>query len=210
MFAYRLAPHSTTGISPSELLLGRKPRSRLDLLKPNTAQRVEDKQLHQKAAHDVSARHRKFELGDLVYVLNFRGEEKWIPGEIVQLNGSVSFCVQLQNGKTVRRHQNHLGLQSEGAKQAISDSDTVAENVDGGTLTEMSVETAETLVETADTEEPSTDSSEERDDTVETSHSDNLPSENVSASAATSSRTRDTRCYPQQARKGPDRFQPSL
>ena len=118
LFAYRLAPYSsTTGISSSELLLGRKPRSRLDLLKPNTAQRVEDKQLHQKAAHDVSARHRKFELGDLVYVLNFRGEEKWIPGEIVQLNGSVSFCVQLQNGKTVRRHQDHLRLRSEGASK---------------------------------------------------------------------------------------------
>ena len=55
----------------------------------------------------------------------------------------------------------------------------MADNVDGGTLTEMSVETAETSVETADTEEPSTDSSGERDDTVETSHSGNQPSENV-------------------------------
>ena len=196
MFAYRLAPHSTTGISPSELLLGRKPRSRLDLLKPNTAQRVEDKQLHQKAAHDVSARHRKFELGDLVYDLNFQGGEKWTPGEIIQLDGSVFLGVQLQNGKTVRRHQDDLRHRSEGTEQAISDSETVVDNVDGGTL--MSVETAETSVVTADTEEPSTDASGERDDTVKkTSHSGNQPSENVSASASTSSRTPDTRRYPQ-------------
>ena len=92
--------------------------------------------MHQKAAHDVSAGHRKLELGDLVYVLNFRGGEKWIPGEIVQLNGSVSFCVQLQSGKTVRRHQDHLRHRSDRAEQAISESETVADNVDGGTLTE--------------------------------------------------------------------------
>ena len=73
----------------------------------------------------------------------------------------------------------------------------------------MSVETAETSVETADTEEPSTDSSGERDDTVETSQSGNQLSENVADSAATP-RTPDTCRYPQQARKGPDRFQPSL
>ena len=75
LFAYQLAPHSTTGVSPSELLLGRKPRSRLDLLKPNTAKHVENKQLQQKATH-VSAHQLKFEVGDLVYVLNFRAGEK--------------------------------------------------------------------------------------------------------------------------------------
>ena len=72
--------------------------------------------------------------------------------------------------------------QSEGTEEAISDSETVADNVDGGTPTEMSLETAETSVEKAVTEEPFTDSSGERDDTVETSHSGNQPSENVSAS----------------------------
>ena len=34
LFQYRTTPHSTTGITPAELLLGRKLRSRLDLLKP--------------------------------------------------------------------------------------------------------------------------------------------------------------------------------
>ena len=41
LFAYRLTPQSTTGLSPSELLLGRRPRSHLDLLKPNTADGVD-------------------------------------------------------------------------------------------------------------------------------------------------------------------------
>ena len=34
LFCYRMTPHATTGIPPAELLMQRKPRSRLDLLKP--------------------------------------------------------------------------------------------------------------------------------------------------------------------------------
>lgn len=35
LFQYRITPHSTTGQSPAELLLGRHPRSRLDLMLPD-------------------------------------------------------------------------------------------------------------------------------------------------------------------------------
>ena len=35
LFAYRTAPHATTGHSPAQLLFGRNLKSRLDLLKPN-------------------------------------------------------------------------------------------------------------------------------------------------------------------------------
>ena len=44
LFTYHKTPHSTTGISPSELLMGRKLKSRFDLLKTNIAIRVEQKQ----------------------------------------------------------------------------------------------------------------------------------------------------------------------
>lgn len=40
LFHYRMTPHTTTGLSPSEMLLGRKLRSRLDLLKPDIQQKV--------------------------------------------------------------------------------------------------------------------------------------------------------------------------
>ncbi len=43
LFWYRLTPHSTTGVAPAELLLGRRPRSRLDLLKPSLADKVQSK-----------------------------------------------------------------------------------------------------------------------------------------------------------------------
>ena len=61
---YRITPHSTTGTSPAELLLGRRPRTRLDLLKPNRAERVEKKQEDQKVKHNANAKPRKFSVGD--------------------------------------------------------------------------------------------------------------------------------------------------
>ena len=47
LFSYRITPQSSTGISPAELLQGRKLRSRLDLLKPSIATQVEKKQQKQ-------------------------------------------------------------------------------------------------------------------------------------------------------------------
>ena len=32
LFFYRLSPHATTDVSPAEVLIGRRPRSRLDLI----------------------------------------------------------------------------------------------------------------------------------------------------------------------------------
>ena len=40
LFHYRLTPQSTTGISPAELLLGQRPRTHLDQLRPDLAHTV--------------------------------------------------------------------------------------------------------------------------------------------------------------------------
>ena len=66
LLTYRISPQSTTGVSPSELLVGRRFRTRLDLLKPNTAATVEEKQLKQKRQNNARAKDRTFELGNLV------------------------------------------------------------------------------------------------------------------------------------------------
>ena len=41
LFSYRMTLQTTTGTSPAELLLGRRSRTRMDLLRPNVADRVE-------------------------------------------------------------------------------------------------------------------------------------------------------------------------
>jgi len=47
LLAYRTTPHAMTGETPAMLLMGRNIRTRLDVLKPNIRQRVEEKQQDQ-------------------------------------------------------------------------------------------------------------------------------------------------------------------
>ena len=105
LFTYRLTPQTTTGISPGELLLGRRPRSRLDLLKPHTAERVERSQIKQKEQHDSKSRERKLNVGDNVFVKNYHHGDKWLPGMIQKKTGPVSFVVKLTDGRVRRCHQ---------------------------------------------------------------------------------------------------------
>ena len=60
LFQYRIIPHSTTGRSLAELLLGRQPtcRSRFDLLHPDGSIRVSKAKVQQKQRHDVHSRAR--------------------------------------------------------------------------------------------------------------------------------------------------------
>ena len=84
LFQYRLTPQTTTGLSPAELMFGRRLRSHLDLLMPTVATRVSAKQQQQKVNHDSCSKLRKFKVGDDVHIRNFRGTTLWIPGVIVK------------------------------------------------------------------------------------------------------------------------------
>ena len=53
-----------------------------------------------------------------MFVCNFGTGQPWIPGHIVRLSGPVSFEVQLANGQVVRRHQDHLRIQSESTESS--------------------------------------------------------------------------------------------
>ena len=128
LFTYRITPHSTTGISPAELLLGRQPRTRLDLLRPNTAARVEGRQLAQKEQHDSKSRSRLFEKGDHVMVRNQSAGPKWLPGVIVERSGPVSFHVQLEDGRRRRCHQDQLLSRTVDVRQ--DDENEVSSNAD--------------------------------------------------------------------------------
>ena len=106
--SYRVTPHATTGVSPSELLLGKRLRTRLDLLKPNTAKKVENKQMQQKIKHDRIAKQRNFVVGRKVFVRNFGQGPKWLPGEVIKSSGPVSCIVQLVGGGVRRCHHDQL------------------------------------------------------------------------------------------------------
>ena len=105
---YRVAPQSTTEVLPAELLLGRRPRTRLDLIKPNTAERVKQRQLIQKAGHDVKTKTRVFHKADTVFAKNFGSGRRWLPGKMIEVTGPVSFRVKLSDGRQHRYHQGQL------------------------------------------------------------------------------------------------------
>ena len=108
LFNYRLTPHSTTGIAPAELLLGRRPRFVLDLVRPNLSKHVRSQQEQQKRNRDRHTKPRVFSVGDSVYVCDLPSKEDWLPGTITRATGPLSFEIKLSDGRTVRRHCDHL------------------------------------------------------------------------------------------------------
>ena len=108
LLAYRTTPQSTTGNTPTKLLQGRNLRTRLDLLKPNTAEHVESKQWSQKISHDNSIPSRPFTDGQSVLVRVYGKNHKWTCGIILNSTGPLLYIVKLPNGTTGRRHQDQL------------------------------------------------------------------------------------------------------
>ena len=80
LFTHELAPQGTTGVSPPELLLGWRPRSKLALMGPNTAVCLQHRHLQQKTHHDVRLDAHKLQEGEEVYLRNFGKGEMWLPG----------------------------------------------------------------------------------------------------------------------------------
>ena len=95
-------------MAPAELLSRRQHRNRLDLLKPNTAQRIEQKQQSQKARHDAKSKDRTLKSGNQVYVRNYLRGDKWFPGVIIERIASQMFKVQMNGGKIRRCRSDQL------------------------------------------------------------------------------------------------------
>ena len=108
LLRYRSSPHATTGCTPSSLFLKRELRTRLDLLKPCCSDQVIQKQSNQSFHHNLHARMCEFDIGQAVMIRNFRGQPKWLPGEIVQKNGPLSYLVKTQTELSWKRHVDHL------------------------------------------------------------------------------------------------------
>ena len=83
LFAYRITPHSSAGQFPAQLLLGRCPRSHLDVMHPQVDKRVHESQERQKANHDRCAKARTFMAGDKVYARNLTSGPAWLEGTVV-------------------------------------------------------------------------------------------------------------------------------
>ena len=104
LFSYRTMPQTTTGLSPAELLFGRRLRTQLDLLQPDLRTKVQDQQQRMKTNHDQHAQQRCFSIGDLVLVRNYGHGPVWLPGVVSEVRGPVSYVVTFEDGRVMHRH----------------------------------------------------------------------------------------------------------
>ena len=109
LLGYRSTLHATTNVSPGELFLQRKLRTRFDLLNPNIESVVKIKQSNQKTHHDKHVKQRHFSKGQLVMVKDFI-LMKWIPGKIVNTTGPLSYSIQIENERIICHHVDHCKL----------------------------------------------------------------------------------------------------
>ena len=92
----------------SRICVEKPPRTRLDLLRPSIQNRVIQKQANDKQCHDAHAAERTFRAGYAVWAMNFQGKPKWIATVVENQLGPLSFVVRLKDGRTWKRHQDHL------------------------------------------------------------------------------------------------------
>ena len=104
----RTTPHSTTTVTPAELMTGRKLRTRLDLLFPDISKAVLQRQNKQRRYFDETAQYRKLLVGDMVYARNYGAGLQWLPGFVIGTDGPVSYVVRLCDGRIWRRHGDQL------------------------------------------------------------------------------------------------------
>ena len=102
LFKYHITLHSSTGVAPAELLMGRCSRSRLDLLKSDLA-------AEPKLTDDGKQLLRVFSEDEPIYMQDFTAsKQKWILGNIQIATGPVSYFVTLFDGSTVIRHFDNI------------------------------------------------------------------------------------------------------
>ena len=104
LLAYRTTPHATTGMTPSNLLMGRRIRNKLDLMIPDFYSQQQCKGWKQ-LGHQGNVKH--FTTSSPVWVRSYNTPNKWVPGEVSTEIGNLHYDVNV-NGKLMRRHVDQL------------------------------------------------------------------------------------------------------
>lgn len=103
---YRNTEHCTTGESPAVLMIGRRLRTKLDILRPDREDRVEKAQLKQR--EEGPRGERVLRPGDEVWLRQYCGRDKWLPGQVTERLGVTDYRVTDSMGRDAHRHIDQL------------------------------------------------------------------------------------------------------
>ncbi|XP_043215920.1 uncharacterized protein K02A2.6-like isoform X2 [Amphibalanus amphitrite] len=124
LFTYRSSPHSTTGVTPAELMTGRRMRTRLDCMLPSLQDRVVSSQWKMKERYDRQAQRRTILPGMSVLVSQVSGlagvgrTTRWLPGHCINISG-LKLTVRLDDGRVLQRHLDQVVPKAVAGNQAV-------------------------------------------------------------------------------------------
>lgn len=101
LFRQHTTPHSTTGKTPAEMLMGRRLRTHLDKLHPNSMRENNEYYFDEAIT-------RTFSIGDMVFIRNYLSGPKWLPATVIEITGPVSYVMELLDGRIARRHVDQI------------------------------------------------------------------------------------------------------
>lgn len=105
LLTYRTTPHSTTGRTPSEMLYGRRIRTKLDLIKPDLGEKILRRQTGDKVTDALA-------VGERVITQDYRDRRpKWIEGVVTDKLSPVTYLVDVGSSDKAmiwKRHQDQL------------------------------------------------------------------------------------------------------
>ena len=87
--------------------MGRRLRTRLDLLKTDLRLKISNRQIDQTVTKGGAVT-REFSIGQTVIARNYTGSTKWVPGIIRTQLGPLSYEVEVKPGLVWRRHTDQL------------------------------------------------------------------------------------------------------
>ena len=92
LLLYRSTPHTLTQVSPAELFLGRRVRTRFDIKRPNLGNAIQKKSTPERSIV------RLFQEGDKVWVKDYRkSTENWVDAIVVDQLGPVTYQVKVDD-----------------------------------------------------------------------------------------------------------------
>ena len=192
LFHNHITPQTTTGLSPAELLQNRHLHSRLNRLKPDLENKVEGKQTQQKMYYDRQTKLRQMSIGDPVYVRNFGRGPLWLPGHIVHSTDYISFQIELLDGRTCRRHIDHVRTRFD-TEENTTQYDADIPLIDNATETNLTTDPE--VTESTSTPESTYDFESNR-------------SENQTTSTISTQSTPTQKRYPKRQTKPLERYEP--